>query len=80
MTDMTNQVDVQNYLSISERMVLSFSIPYQGHNVKMVLLRDKITLKDLVKSMIAHTILPKSLYSEALKMIVTSLIEYLAKQ
>ena len=43
MTDMTNQVNVQNHLSISERVVLSLSTPYQGHLVKMVLLKDKIT-------------------------------------
>ena len=34
MTDITNQVNVQNHLSISERVVLSLSIPYQGHLVK----------------------------------------------
>ena len=31
------------HLSISKRVVLSLSTPYQGHLVKMVLLRDKIT-------------------------------------
>jgi len=39
MADATNQVDVQNHLSIFERVALSLSILCQGHLVKIVLLR-----------------------------------------
>ena len=70
--DMTDQVDVQDFFAnFLEQcgIVTQYTMP-ETHRQNDVAERRNHTLKDIVRSMIAHTTLPESLWSEALKIIV----------
>ena len=71
MEETTDQIDVQDHLSISKKVWHCRLIHHvRDTSSEWYCWEWNHTLKDMLKSMIDHTTLPESLWSEALKMVV----------